>query len=84
MVSGEKMGSKEKEEMSKTIVHLSICTIVPQMSSFESSVKKKKNLGIRQEICKSGKCPQIMIEGWHATDESPWGTPVILDHESIL
>ena len=42
MVSGEKMGSKEKEEMSKTIVHLSICTIVPQMSSFESSVKKKK------------------------------------------
>lgn len=44
MVSGEKMGSKEKEEMSKTIVHLSICTIVPQMSSFESSVKKKKKL----------------------------------------
>ena len=26
MVSGEKMGSKGKEEMSKTIVHLSICT----------------------------------------------------------
>ena len=36
------MGSKGKEEMLKTIVHLSICTRVPQMSSFESSVKKQQ------------------------------------------
>lgn len=83
MVSGEKMGPKGKKEMSKTRAHLSICTIVPQSLPL-NQVFKKKNLGIRQEIFKNGKCPQIMIEAWHATDHFPWGIPVILDHESIL